>query len=87
MESLATNSNYTSIANPNITRRRPSGTTTWVVIVKWIASRAAWTSGGEFNALTSIIMATKSTLVVEKTKQAIKVDFGMKENEIVTMGM
>lgn len=32
-------------------------------------------------------MATKSTLVVEKMEQAIRVDFGMKENEIVTMGM
>jgi hypothetical protein len=51
MESLATNSNYTSIANPNITRHRPSGTTTWVVLAKWATSRAAWTSGGEFNAL------------------------------------
>jgi len=52
MESLATNSNYTSIANPNITRCRPSGTTTWVVLAKWTTSRATWTSGGESNALT-----------------------------------
>jgi hypothetical protein len=32
-------------------------------------------------------MATKSTLAANKTQHAIRVDFGMKENEIVTMGM
>jgi hypothetical protein len=59
MESLATNSSYTSIVNPNIIRGRPSGTTTCVVLAKGTTTGATRTSGGEFNALAKYNHASK----------------------------
>jgi hypothetical protein len=73
MEALATNSSYTSIANLNIIRDKPSGTITWVVLVKGITIRATWTSGGEFN-------------VLAKYNHGSKINFGYRKDAIGNKG-
>jgi hypothetical protein len=56
MEFIAINASYTNIANINIIRGRPNGTTTNIVYAKRITIKAAWISGREFtNALANYI--------------------------------
>ncbi len=56
MEFIATNASYASIANVNIIRGRPNGSTRRVVYAKRITTRVAWISGREFmNAMANYI--------------------------------
>jgi hypothetical protein len=56
MEFIATNASYASIANVNIIRGSPNGTTRRVVYAKRIRTRVAWINGRKFmNALANYI--------------------------------